>query len=243
MSLQQLEELAGKHMVEFYREYGYKREDPKYRDALLRFLKRPKLPIDDVLSCVRTHENPADAWTEILSICRRSAPAAPWDRLPSVDLSRDIAAAHDWLDTQLQRLSSATGICLTLDTLNMRLGRNVGIGLTSECDPTKDSDKWLRAKFTGGDVHLIRGLYELHQEYSRSDWGVRNEAIAQGNAYSFADYILFLGYSGIILGHAFKRLHVSRTLLSIWGFFGGDRFLLCRKSPDSFTFLCSAPNA
>lgn len=203
-------------------------------------LNQPELPIDDTLAAIRRHETPDGAWNEILGICRRSAAAAPWDNLPAPDIKSDIIAAEKWLLAELEDLGSVTGIYLGLDTLNMRNGHgtNVELGGTTECDPLKDSIDWLGTKLQYGRDHLIRGLCEMHREFSSERWRIRDETIAQGDAYSFADYILFLGYSGIVLGHAFKLLRVNRTILPVWGFHDGDLFLLGRKTPDSFTFLC-----
>jgi len=238
LSVEQLEDLCGKHIVELFRKIH--REPQAYRDAMLRSLNRPQLPIEDTLAAIRGHELADDAWSETLNICRRSAAAAPWHKLPQPNIKADVVAAHDWLRAQLEGLGPVTGIYLGLDTLNMEAGhgKNVEIGGTTQCDPLKDSSEWVWTELRYGDDHLIRGLFDMHQEFSCEQWRTRDETIAQGSAFSFADYILFLAYSGIVLGHAFKRLPISRTVLPVWGFHDGDLFLLGRKSPDSFTFLC-----
>ena len=89
-----------------------------------------------------------------------------------------------------------------------------------------------------GKPHLIRGLYELHSVYSGPAWRVRDEAVAQGTYFAFADYALFLGYSGIILRHAFGHFPADRSLLAVWGFHDGDMFLLGRMKRGRFAALC-----
>ena len=146
-------------------------------------------------------------------------------------MERDISVASQWLLSQLATQPDARGIYLGLDTLNMDdgSGTNVDFGGTADCDVSQDQVDWVYGKLKHGEMHLIRGLFELHQIYSRPEW----EA-----AFSFADYILFLGYTGIILGQAFIRLSTNRSLLPAWGFHDGDLFALGRKTPERFDFIC-----
>ncbi len=128
-------------------------------------------------------------------------------------------------------MPNATGIYLGLDTLNMGEGEgtNIEFGGTAACDVSKDEVDWVYGKLKYGESHLIGGLYELQRIYSEPDWE---------SSFSFTDYILFLGYSGIILGQAFIRLATKRRLLPAWGFHDGDLFVLGRKTPEKFDFIC-----
>jgi hypothetical protein len=104
---------------------------------------------------------------------------APWKKLLIPDFNWDIRLAKAWLVTELDKLPDATGIYLGLDTLNMKNGKgmNVGIGGTADCDPTEDSSDWLESKLTYGNDHLVRGLLEFKQEYSKPSWRVKNQAV------------------------------------------------------------------
>jgi hypothetical protein len=239
LTVEQLEELCAKHTVTLFRKvHG---NDPQaYRRALLEKLNRPKLPVDEILTALRSTPNPEEAWNATLQICRHSAPTAPWDKLPTPNFRQDIVNAWSWLREELETLGPVTGIYLGLDTLNMGEGDgpNIEIGATTKCDPFTDSTDWVRGELTHGGVHHICGLYEMHQVYSQEAWRVKDKTIAQGSAFSFADYILFLAYSGIVLTHAFVRLRLTRPVLPVWGFHDGDLFILGRTMPEGFQLIC-----
>jgi hypothetical protein len=179
-----------------------------------------------------THDNPSHAWSGVVARCRAVA-EAPWDQLPTPDIDRDVAAATDWLASELNdKLSKAPGIYLGLDTLNMGEGdgTNVEIGGSSQCDPLKEEMDWVFARnLRYGHQHLIRGLYELHSVYSLPDWE---------HVFDLFDFVFFLGYSGIVLAEAFDRLSTQRTLLAVWGFHDGDLHLLGRKHAGEFQRIC-----
>lgn len=190
------------------------------------------LPIDATLDVILRHTSAPTAWAEIVELCRTCSPDAPWDSLPKPDLERDIAAAHHWLESQLNTVPEAVGIYLGLDTLNMNegAGKNVEFGGTSDCDPANESVDWLGGELDYGSDHLIYGLYELQRMYETDAWK---------QAFSLCDYIFFLGYSGIVLTQAFERLSTNRTLMPIWGFHDGDMFTLGRKRDGQFTRFIS----
>jgi hypothetical protein len=234
-----LEKMCDARLLDLYRKIH--RDPESYRAAILEALApRPRLPIEELLSTICKPIGSDSAWSDVVDICRRSVPGAPWNHLPQPNINRDIAAAEQWLESQLRRLDRITGVYLGLDALNMGDGdgKNVEIGGTANCDPQQDSIKWLYSGLTYGNVHLIHGLYELHAEYSTTAWRVNDKSIPCGSFFSFADYVLFLSYSGIVLGNAFQSLKISRPFLASWGFHDGDMFLLCRNSADGFAMLC-----
>jgi hypothetical protein len=55
---------------------------------------------------------------------------------------------------------------------------------------------------------------------------------------SFADYALFLRYSGLVLAEAMESVTVSEPFLAAWGFHDGDLFFLGRREPDRFERIC-----
>lgn len=189
--------------------------------------------IDRVLEIVRTQKtaNPAQAWAEVISLCQSSKPSDLWQALPVPDMERDIVAATQWLSSQVAAQPDTVGLYLGLDTLNMDDGNgmNLEFGGTSVCDVSQNQIDWVYEELTYGDTYLIRGLCDLHQVYSRPEWKA---------VFAFSDYILFLAYSGVILGQAFTRLSTDRSLLPVWGFHDGDLFALGRKTPAGFAFIC-----
>jgi hypothetical protein len=191
------------------------------------------LPIEGTLSIVREKRPPETAWGEILALGRRAHAFRPWDSLPTMDFERDIVAATNWLTAELRALPDAVGLYLGLDTLNMDWedgAKNVEFGGSSNCDPTQDSPAWLwSAELQYGSDHLIEGLRDLNHVYRTEKWE---------DAFDFCDYILFLGYSGIVFAEAFERLETPRTLLPAWGFHDGDMFTLGRKQNGTFTRMC-----
>ena len=238
MPVSELEKACGPQLIQLYRRIC---PDPDaYRLKLLDFLQRPRIPIDEIMATIRDHKTPSAAWREILSVCSLFAPKAPWQRLENPDIQRDIRSVRRWLRAQLSRLGTATGLYLGLDTLNMHGdgAHNVEIGGSTKCDPQSDSQSWLSRGLNYGSEHLIRGLLDLHAEYDTAIWKRRDEKIPSGSASAFADYAVFLAYSGIVLGHALKRIKVSHSLVAVWGFHDGDLFLLGRLTPDNFEFVC-----
>lgn len=256
LSLKKLEARCDQEALAFYREY-YRDSLEKYRTALQYYAEldgwfREFYPDDpaqarsavqeyvnqlkrirDQLAAIHTRADPHDAWDDVLALCRRDVPEAPWQRLPRPDIKRDIETAREWLVRQLQETPRATGLYLGLDTLNMRRGRgmNVAIGRSTECNPWKDDRNWLTDSMSFGDDYLIRELYAMHREYSKKAW-------RKNDAFSYADYALFLCYSGIVLGHAFHGVRVKQTLQAVWGFHDGDLFVLGRRTKTRFTFVC-----
>ena len=71
-----------------------------------------------------------------------------------------------------------------------------------------------------GEPHLLRSLVGMKQRYEKSE--VSSEA----------DYLVFLGYSGLVLGEAIVRLRPPEPMLVMWGFHDGDLFRLARATPD-----------
>jgi hypothetical protein len=196
-------------------------ESPEASDAM-----NQDNPLDRVfprlLAIVRGNPEPVSQWQRMLEVFRIELPAAPWARMPVPAIERDVDEAAAWLAAELKAQPAAKGIYLGLDTLNMEGGRgkNVEFGGTAECDPSNDDESWLEDDLDDGDDHLIRGLVEMHAEYSSPEW----EAW-----FDFCDYATVLGYSGIVLAAAMARTAGARDLLVAWGFHDGDLFLLGRS--------------
>jgi len=112
-----------------------------------------------------------------------------------------------WLRAQFRdpkRPKPIRGLYLGLDTLNMEGpdGFNIEIGGTSECDPFAMKYEWAWECKWYGAHHLLRGLQTLQPCYSK----------APGEVASFADYMLVLGYSGLVLAEALAQVRVRTPI-------------------------------
>jgi hypothetical protein len=183
------------------------------------------------LDILRSHKDSEPAWAEIVALCRAAKKRMPWDSLPTPDIERDARAASQWLSAELQQQPNARCIALALDTLNMEdAAYNVQFVGTGAGEPDDGQVGLLfEEDATYGGQYLIPGLVELHQVYSQENWE---------EAFTLCDYVLFLGYAGIILTAALRQLPAGRNFLAALGFFDGDLFALGRKTPDGFTLIC-----
>ena len=241
MPLEQLEALCDQDMIHLLRQYY--RDKNQYRAALVKFVCQPKFPLDELLGSLRASAQPLEAWRNLLEVCRRAAPKAPWNTLPCPHFNVDIASAKGWLEKHLRYLPAARGIYLSLDTMHMRdaTGINVSIGSSISCDPQGDSSAWVYDELFHGAEHQIRSLYDLYAIYSQAEWLVDDPGVPGGDYFSFANYLIFLGYSGIVFGRAFNLLPSDRFRLVAWGFSDGDVFLLGRQTPEGFALIYRQP--
>lgn len=190
------------------------------------------LPINEMFSIIKTFSNAKDGWIDLLAACKLAEPNAPWHQLPTLDVERDVTSALNWLKEELDETNEPIGVYLGLDTLNMEDGdgTNVEFGYTQACDTSSDSSDWVyNENLKYGNNHLIYGLFELKKVYQTAPWS---------KFASFCDYILFLGYSGIVFADAFRKLPKNNTMLVAWGFHDGDILTLGRKSSGAFTPIC-----
>lgn len=116
------------------------------------------------------------------------------------------------------------------DTLNMDggAGTNIEIGC-APCDTATDATDWIYGDLRYGGSLLIRGLCALHATYSLPQWET---------LFSFSDYLVFLGYSGLVLREALKHFSAPQPLWVAWGFHDGDMFVLGRTHAGSLELVC-----
>jgi hypothetical protein len=190
----------------------------------------PSDAVPAILKLVRDGGDPPRSLDQLLDRCDKAKPSSAWKKMRGVDVGRDVDEAKNWLKAELTRRASTTGVYLGLDTLNMDdgAGHNVEIGGSSKADPEALDTEWAFENSWYGERHLIRGLHEMHGVYS-----------ASRDLFSFADYALFLGYSGIVLAAAAEQLERKirsggMGRLYIWGFHDGDLFPLCSSVGDRF---------
>jgi hypothetical protein len=189
--------------------------------------------IHETLEIVRNSPTADLGWPKLLDLCRKHAPSPIWYNLRHVDPEADVVAAASWLS---QQFSSSTvqpprGIYLGLDTLNQKSGpcKNVEIAFSNAANPEQLSQDWLYdhdANWYGSD-HLIRSLVAVKDVYDPSDVS------------EFADYTIFLGYSGLVLAEALERVSPPGPFLAVWGFHDGDLFYLSRRTTGAIERVAS----
>jgi hypothetical protein len=191
--------------------------------------------IDATVELVKDAPGASTGLSRLLALCRRVHPDPLWDALPAIDAKADVRAARAWLAAQLGSPTAPVptrGLYLGLDTLNMAGddGYNVELAATSE-EPAEGDLEWTGRCEWYGTRHLIAGLRALNAEYQQPRWSA---------LYEFADYVLVLGYSGLVLADALAELPVSEPLLAAWGFHDGDMFQLGKRSERMFLRLGNA---
>ncbi len=182
------------------------------------------LPIDEIRSTLRMEENPKRAFLKIIDLCKQKLPSKIWDEFVNMNIERDVQETQKWLRERLEEFPNFRGIYLGLDTLNMDNGNgsNLGIGLSSHCNPKEFSDEWAYECAYYGESHLIKSLYEVSNCFENNEKWTNEER-------NFSEYLIFLSYSGIVLREALKNLRIIKDYISIWGFHDGDMFFLIQK--------------
>ena len=188
------------------------------------------MPIDEMLGILRQVADAKAAWASQLKLLQRTFPSDLWSNLLEADIRRDSDAAAAWLEASLERVKAPVGVYLGLDTLNMDggAGHNLEVGWTSNANVDADDTGWVYEGLEYGPRHLLDGLVSMHSTYSLPQWEQQ---------FSNADYMIFLGYSGLILREALQKAAIPVPALIAWGFHDGDIFLLGRKDATTFTFI------
>lgn len=188
------------------------------------------VPLKDIRSEITLQPDPEKAFKNILAAAKKKCPSVDWMQFSGKHLSKDITAAQKWIQKYINKLPTANGIYLGLDTLNMDKGKgtNVEIGLHTRCDPAKFSADWAFDCDGYGAGHLIKGIY-LFEKLIQS----------AGKNESLVEYVIFLGYSGIVLREALLKVKVKGDFTSCWGFHDGDLFLLLNKIGQKRTVIAN----
>lgn len=185
------------------------------------------LPIDETRKELRVENNPEKAILSIIGFGRQKLNSKIWDEFENMNIERDIQEAQTWLKNNLNKFPDFKGIYLGLDTLNMAegSGTNLEIGLSNSCNPTIFDDEWSFDCEYYSESHLIKGLFEVSECFNNEEKWTSEER-------NFAEYLIFLGYSGVILREALKSLEIKNDYISLWGFHDGDMFFLTQKIGD-----------
>lgn len=194
-----------------------------------------KLPIDQLLSEIKNQPDPKQAFENILAFAQNALPSKIWGSFSKMDLQADITDTTDWLQKTINQFPGSKGIYLGLDTLNMDEGNgtNIEIGLSTDCDPGELTDEWTYECENYGEPYLLNGLYLV------SD-GFENEELWSDDEREFAEYVIFLSYSGVVLREALFNLKTVDDFISIWGFHDGDMFFLVNKLNDKKAVITDA---
>ena len=182
------------------------------------------LPIDETRREIRVGVNPTKSFIKIVDYGRQKLQSKIWSEFENMNIERDIKAAEIWLNQTFKKFPGFSGIYLGLDTLNMENGKgtNVEIGLSKSCNPSIFSDEWAYECENYGESHLIKGLYEVSDCFNNENQWTTDEQ-------NFTEYLIFLGYSGLVLKEALTNLKIENDFLSLWGFHDGDMFFLTQK--------------
>ena len=127
-----------------------------------------------------------------------------------------------------QRRRHTTDSVQLRDELLIATEPNVELGWTPRVNIEAQDADWIYDGLEYGPKHLVEGLLALHSVYSRGEWA---------EVYSPADYLLPLGYAGVVLREALRAAKLQEPLLAAWGFHDGDMFLLGRMSDGGFVTL------
>lgn len=182
------------------------------------------LPIDETMQILKTESDSQIAFQKVIAHCQKNFPSEIWKEYNELSMERDINEATNWLQQAFTQFPDTKGIYLGLDTLNMDDGNgtNVEIGLSSSCNPNEFSDDWMYSCQNYGDSHLIKGLNDVANTFTDTTTWTSDET-------SFAEYIVFIAYSGIVLKNALNNVETKNDFLTIWGFHDGDMFFLTQQ--------------
>lgn len=173
--------------------------------------------IKSTLDTLKNEDNPSEAFGKLIQEGKKELDSDIWDALPKVDIDKDISEAKNWLLSELSNYPGTKGLYFGLDTLNMDEGRghNVEIGFSKSCNPAVLNDEWTYECDKYGESHLIKGLFDMWKVfYNKEKWSAKEV--------NFVEYVVFLGYSGIVLKQALTQIDSLGDYLSMWGFHDGD---------------------
>jgi hypothetical protein len=231
-TLKELEAQCSRETVEFCREQF---KDPQeYRNWIEQYASSAR-QVDTVLEVIRSARG-LKGWKELLATFANIHPSSLWTSLPRPQIARDSKRAAQWLRSQATQVVTSFpkrdgyGILLTLDTLNMDngAGHNVTVGFRQKCNLKRPDLEWVNDAIYGYPAdHLIESLVPMKRMFRRRKSETRG----------FADYWLFLSYSGLVLLNALERAALPGNFLAVWGFHDGDLFVLARQGNGRFERL------
>jgi hypothetical protein len=182
--------------------------------------------IEEVRAVVRAGGDESAAFGALREIWLKHLPRRKWGKiqLPAL-FHTDVLEASKWINDVVLPYRPSN-VYVALDTLNEQdgQGKNVATGMTRAVDPNAAVDNWDPSWEGPRERHLVWGLFELHQRYLK--WGLEYPASV------LADYVMFMGYSGLVYVAAIERSSLKLDCRFVWGFGEGGPYPLVRTSPD-----------
>lgn len=194
-----------------------------------------EIPFDEIFQIIKSTSNIEDSWLELLALCNKVQPNDLWSSLNKVNPKKDLKIAeqnfHQFIDG-IGTSSGPMGIYLGLDTLNMSgfSGFNVEIGFNNNANLTDKEIAWVWECERNYYRFLIPGLKYMSKEYDKKKYSVIN---------FFAEYVLFLGYSGLIFTHMLMNSTLESDWAAAWGYHDGDIGILCKDIGSGFEKVAS----
>ena len=193
--------------------------------------------LDDLLTIIKTENDTKNAFLSVIKLGENKINSKIWKGFYLMDIENDINDAKDWLHNTIISYPKMNGIYLGLDTLNMDSGNgsNVEIGLTEKCNPAILNNDWIFECEFYGESHLIKGLSDVEKYFTNENKWTYKER-------SFAEFLIFIGYSGIVFKEALSSLNLKNDFLSVWGFHDGDVFYLMQKFKEEKSLIAATCN-
>ena len=182
--------------------------------------------VDEVRAVVRQGGDEKCVFDALRAIGSKHLPRRRWDKIRvPVLFEADVLETTKWINGVVA-LYQASNAYVALDTLNENdgQGKNVSTGMTRMLDSAAELHGW-DPKWEGPrECHLVWGLFELHQSYLK--WGLEYPARV------LADYVMFMGYSGLVYAAAVERSTLRENCRFVWGFGEDMPFPLALTSPE-----------
>lgn len=193
------------------------------------------IPFDEIFEIIQNTNDIESSWLELLALCDRVKPNDLWSSLGKVNPQKDLGITQKKFREFIcaDRLTSdSIGIYLGLDTLNMDGfgGFNVEVGFNKKANLKDKEIAWVWE--CNGDYYkfLISSLKYMSKEYRKNKYSDIN---------FFAEYVLFLGYSGLIFTHMLLGAPLESNWVAAWGYHDGDIGILCQDIGNGFEKVAS----
>ncbi len=193
------------------------------------------IPFDEIFKIIKSTDDIESSWLELLALCNRIKPNDLWSSLDKVKPQKDLGIAQKKFRKFIEAdklVFEQVGIYLGLDTLNMDgfSGFNVEVGFNKKANLKDKEIEWVWE--CDGDYYkfLIPSLKYMSKEYSKRKYSDIN---------FFAEYVLFLGYSGLIFTHMLMSAPLESNWVAAWGYHDGDIGILCQDIGGGFEKVAS----
>lgn len=194
-----------------------------------------EIPFDEIFQIIKSTSDIESSWVDLLALCNKVQPNDLWSSLNKVNPKKDLKIAEknfrQFIDG-IEIYSGPMGIYLGLDTLNMSgfSGFNVEVGFNKNANLMDKELAWVWECERNYYRFLIPGLKYMSKEYDKKKYSDIN---------FFAEYVLFLGYSGLIFTHMLMNSTLESDWAAAWGYHDGDIGILCKDTGSGFEKVAS----